>query len=69
MMKKASSASVRDQPLEGLTVLDVGTTIAGPMAAGFMGDFGAEVIKAELPGRGDPIREWAPKKEGVSLWW
>jgi crotonobetainyl-CoA:carnitine CoA-transferase CaiB-like acyl-CoA transferase len=56
-------------PLAGLTVIDAGTTIAGPMAASFLGDFGAEVIKIELPGRGDPTREWAPKKEGVSLWW
>ena len=56
-------------PLEGLTVIDAGTTIAGPMAASFLGDFGAEVIKIELPWQGDPTRQWAPKKEGVSLWW
>jgi len=56
-------------PLAGLKVIDAGTTIAGPMAASFLGDFGAEVIKIELPGRGDPTREWAPKKNGASLWW
>ena len=39
------------------------------MAASFLGDFGADVVKIELPGRGDPTREWAPKKDGVSLWW
>jgi crotonobetainyl-CoA:carnitine CoA-transferase CaiB-like acyl-CoA transferase len=58
-----------DMPLAGLTVIDAGTTIAGPMAASLLGDFGADVIKIELPGRGDPTREWAPKKDGVSLWW
>jgi crotonobetainyl-CoA:carnitine CoA-transferase CaiB-like acyl-CoA transferase len=56
-------------PLDGLTVIDAGTTIAGPMAASFLGDFGADVIKIELPGRGDPTRQWAPRKDGVSLWW
>lgn len=68
-MPGESSGSSQEAPLEGLTVLDIGTTIAGPMAASLMGDFGADVIKAELPGRGDPIRQWAPKKDGVSLWW
>ena len=58
-----------DGALHGLTVIDAGTTIASPMAASFLGDFGADVIKIELPGRGDPTRQWAPKKEGVSLWW
>jgi succinyl-CoA--D-citramalate CoA-transferase len=58
-----------EQPLEGLTVIDAGTTIAGPLAASFLGDFGAEVIKIEMPGQGDPTRQWAPKKDGVSLWW
>ena len=59
----------QEMPLHGMTVIDAGTTIAGPMAASLLGDFGAEVIKIELPGRGDPTREWAPKKDGLSLWW
>ncbi len=65
----SSETSAAEPALEGLTVIDVGTTIAGPMAASFLGDFGAEVIKIEMPGRGDPTRQWAPKKRGVSLWW
>jgi crotonobetainyl-CoA:carnitine CoA-transferase CaiB-like acyl-CoA transferase len=76
MQTESVTDSQRSQPgrspemaLEGLTVIDAGTTIAGPMAASFLGDFGAEVIKIELPGRGDPTRQWAPKKDGVSLWW
>ncbi len=68
-MQTQSEKSSEQMPLEGLTVIDAGTTIAGPMTASFLGDFGAEVIKIELPGRGDPTRQWAPKKDDVSLWW
>jgi len=68
-MQTRSADKSAETPLEGLTVIDAGTTIAGPMAASFLGDFGAEVIKIELPGRGDPTRQWAPKKNDVSLWW
>jgi succinyl-CoA--D-citramalate CoA-transferase len=56
-------------PLEGLHVLDMGTMIAGPLAATLMADFGADVLKIEHPRGGDPIRSWAPMKDGVSLWW
>ncbi|MFV0298170.1 MAG: CaiB/BaiF CoA transferase family protein [Hyphomicrobiaceae bacterium] len=43
-------------PLEGIRVLDIGTLIAGPFAATLLGDFGAEIIKVEQPGRGDALR-------------
>ena len=43
-------------PLTGIRVIDVGTLIAGPFAATMLGDFGAEVIKVEQPGRGDALR-------------
>lgn len=56
-------------PLCGLRVLDAGTMIAGPLAATQMADFGADVIKVELPGVGDSMRHWAPMKNGLSLWW
>ena len=56
-------------PLRGLRVLDVGTTIAGPLAATLMADFGADVIKIEHPKLGDAMRHWDPFKEGTSLWW
>ena len=56
-------------PLKGLRVLDMGTMIAGPLAATLMADFGADVLKIEHPRHGDPIRTWAPMKDGVSLWW
>ncbi|KAA0914970.1 CoA transferase [Aquicoccus porphyridii] len=56
-------------PLSGLRVLDIATIIAGPMAATMMADFGAEVIKLELPGVGDGLRGFPPLKEQKSLWW
>jgi crotonobetainyl-CoA:carnitine CoA-transferase CaiB-like acyl-CoA transferase len=56
-------------PLAGLKVLDAGNMIAGPLAATQMADFGAEVIKVELPKLGDSMRHWSPIKNGKSLWW
>ncbi len=56
-------------PLNGLRVLDAGTMIAGPLAATQLADFGADVIKIEMPEVGDSMRHWAPIKDGKSLWW
>ncbi|MFZ5779897.1 MAG: CaiB/BaiF CoA transferase family protein [Pseudomonadota bacterium] len=56
-------------PLDGLKVLDVATVIAGPFAASLFADYGADVTKVELPGKGDPIRDFPPFKDGKSLWW
>ena len=56
-------------PLDGLRVLDVSTLFAGPLAATFLGDFGADVIKVEHPTRPDAARGHGPSKEGVNLWW
>ena len=56
-------------PLAGLRVIDAGTMIAGPFAATLLGDYGASVIKIEKPRVGDPMRQWTPMKEGLSLWW
>ena len=61
--------NVKDMPLRGLGVLDIGTMIAGPFAATLMADFGADVIKVEHPTQGDPLRGWPPIKNGQSLWW
>src|SRR3712207_1041320 len=57
-----------DGPLAGLRVIDLGTVVAGPFAATLLADFGAEVIKVELPGRGDTLRQLGPMREGASLW-
>ncbi len=56
-------------PLVGLRVLEFTVVIAGPTAGTLLGDFGAEVVKVERPGVGDPLRAWGPFKNGHSLWW
>jgi formyl-CoA transferase len=56
-------------PLAGLKVLELGQLIAGPFAAKTLGDFGADVIKVEPPGTGDPLRHWRMLKDGTSVWW
>jgi len=56
-------------PLAGLKVLELGQLIAGPFAAKTLADFGAEVIKIEPPGGGDPLRKWRLLKDGTSVWW
>ena len=56
-------------PLAGLRVLDLSIIVAGGTASSLMADFGAEVIKVERPGSGDPLRNWGPFYNGVSLWW
>jgi crotonobetainyl-CoA:carnitine CoA-transferase CaiB-like acyl-CoA transferase len=55
--------------LEGLKVLDISNVIAGPFAAALLGDFGADVLKVELPGGGDALRNLAPHKDGKPLLW
>lgn len=69
MNKDSQATQNRSGALAGLKVIDAGNMIAGPLAATQMADFGAEVIKIELPGTGDSMRHWAPMKNGKSLWW
>ena len=56
-------------PLSGIRVLELGQLIAGPFAARMLGEFGADVIKVEPPGQGDPLRSWRQLHQGTSLWW
>jgi crotonobetainyl-CoA:carnitine CoA-transferase CaiB-like acyl-CoA transferase len=56
-------------PLAGLKIVDISTVVAGPFAAGLLGDYGADVIKVEMPGAGDSLRALAPHKDGAPLWW
>ena len=58
-----------ERPLSGLKVVEFGTLIAGPFCTRILGEFGAEVIKLEAPGEGDPLRRWRKLYDGTSLWW
>jgi crotonobetainyl-CoA:carnitine CoA-transferase CaiB-like acyl-CoA transferase len=58
-----------DGPLAGIRVVELGTLIAAPFAARLFAEFGAEVIKIEQPGSGDPLRSWRKLHQGTSLWW
>lgn len=55
--------------LDGLRVLNLGTQIAGPFCSALLADHGADVVKVERPGQGDPARTLPPMIDGVSLWW
>ena len=63
------TARERQGPLDGLRVVDCSGMIAGGFATTQLADFGADVIKVEHPAGADPLREWPPYDEGVSLWW
>ncbi|MDP7269969.1 MAG: CaiB/BaiF CoA-transferase family protein [Gammaproteobacteria bacterium] len=56
-------------PLHGIRVLELGQLIAGPYTGSFLGYFGAEVIKVEQPGCGDPLRTWRMMDGDTSVWW
>jgi formyl-CoA transferase len=63
-------AAGTDLPLSDVRVVELGQLLAGPFCGQLLGDFGADVIKIEDPGRGDPMREWGREKpHGKSLWW
>ena len=66
----ANEQTTGSGPLAGLRLIEMGTLLAGPFCGQLMGDFGAEIIKVEPPGQGDPMREWGREKShGMSLWW
>ena len=61
--------TLQTTPLAGLRVIEMGQLIAGPFAGKTLGDFGAEVVKIEPPGAGDPLRNWRLLQHGTSVWW
>ncbi|SDI99045.1 Crotonobetainyl-CoA:carnitine CoA-transferase CaiB [Pseudomonas flavescens] len=65
----SADSTVTPMALAGLKVIEMGQLIAGPFASKLLGEFGAEVIKIEPPGIGDPLRKWRKIKDGTSLWW
>ncbi|MCB1757643.1 MAG: CoA transferase, partial [Gammaproteobacteria bacterium] len=65
-----SDGRTADKPLSGIRVLEMGQLIAGPFAGSILAYFGAELIKIEPPGKGDPLRSWRQLDEkGTSYWW
>jgi len=56
-------------PLNGLRVVEAATLAAGPLVGTALGEFGAEVIKVEQPGTGDPMRTWGDRRDGIGLVW
>jgi len=66
----AADPKFKNGPLSDLRVIEMGTLLAGPFCGQLLGDMGAEVIKIEPPGQGDPLRVWGRQKAGEpSLWW
>ncbi len=60
---------MQPQALQGLKVVEMGQLIAGPFAGKTLAEFGADVIKIEAPGTGDPLRNWRLIQDGTSVWW
>lgn len=56
-------------PLTGIKVIELGNLIAAPFASRLLAEFGADVVKVEPPGVGDPLRNWRGMHNGTSLWW
>lgn len=65
-----ADTALKPGPLAGIQVIELGQLLAGPFTGSRLADFGAEVIKVEPPGKGDPMREWGHHRyQGRTLWW
>ncbi|MFZ4757525.1 MAG: CaiB/BaiF CoA transferase family protein [Burkholderiaceae bacterium] len=69
MTDTSQAPSLTPSALAGLKVIELGQLIAGPFAAKTLAEFGADVVKIEPPGSGDPLRQWRMLKDGTSVWW
>ncbi len=69
MSNTSPSGNPSPSALAGVRVIEMGQLIAGPFAGKTLGEFGADVIKIEAPGAGDPLRNWRLLKDGTSVWW
>ena len=68
-IKDPATQTSTPRALEGVKVVEMGQLIAGPFCGKTLGEFGADVIKIEAPGAGDPLRNWRLIKDGTSVWW
>ncbi|MFM2187666.1 MAG: CaiB/BaiF CoA transferase family protein [Burkholderiaceae bacterium] len=68
-MSPATPAQPNPLALKGVKVVEMGQLIAGPFCGKTLAEFGAEVVKIEPPGAGDPLRQWRLIKDGTSVWW
>ncbi len=64
-----NNGSMPAAALAGLRVVELGQLIAGPFATRLLAEFGADVVKIEPPGAGDPLRNWRLLQDGTSVWW
>src|ERR1700761_7402656 len=69
MDQDALAGGIVAGPLTGIRIIEIGTLIAAPFATRILAEFGAEIIKIESPGQGDPLRRWRKMHNGTSLWW
>ena len=68
-MIAAPATPARTGALAGVRIIEMGQLIAGPFCGKTLGEFGADVIKIESPGAGDPLRNWRLLQDGTSVWW
>ncbi|MFE8646944.1 CaiB/BaiF CoA transferase family protein [Sphingomonas sp. NCPPB 2930] len=69
MTAAPSPAFLPPGALAGVRVVEMGQLIAGPFCGKTLGEFGADVVKIETPGAGDPLRNWRMLQDGTSVWW
>lgn len=68
-MDASTQIPISPAALKGVRVIEMGQLIAGPFCGKTLGEFGADVIKIEAPGAGDPLRNWRMLQNGTSVWW
>jgi len=68
-MPTTTPACLSPSALQGVRVVEMGQLIAGPFCGKTLAEFGADVVKIEPPGTGDPLRQWRLIKDGTSVWW
>ena len=68
-MPAITPACLNPGALQGVRVVEMGQLIAGPFCGKTLAEFGADVVKIEPPGSGDPLRQWRLVKDGTSVWW